>query len=164
MKTPETVAAEELRYVPIDAIRESTTNHRSHFDPIKLNELAISIRENGVLEPILVRPLFNGEGAKHVYEVVFGHRRLRAAALAKIQSVPARIKLLDDKQVLEVQLIENLQRQDVHPMEEAQGFALLLKCEGYTAELIAEKIGKDRSYVYKRLQFNALTDSGARKK
>jgi ParB family chromosome partitioning protein len=164
MKNEAVIAAEELKYLPLGSIRESKTNHRTYFDPVQLKELAASIEANGVLEPILVRPLtlkFKESDPQPAlaYEVVFGHRRLRAAVLAKLGTIPARIKSMNEQQVLEVQLIENLQRQDVHPMEEAQGFALLLKCQGYTADLIGEKIGKDRSYVYKRLQFNALTDS-----
>lgn len=142
----------------VTAIAESATNPRRHFDSHKLQELAESIRSNplGVVEPLVVRPKVGKNGFTH--ELVVGARRLRAAKIAGRETVPVRIADLTDEQVLEIQVVENLQREDVHPLEEAEGYERLLKIKGYTAEVIAEKIGKDRSYVYKRIQLARLIE------
>lgn len=110
-------------------------------------------RPRGIIEPLIVRP----HGKK--FQVVAGGKRFKAAFEAELASVPVRVMELDDEGVLEVQLIENIQRSDPHPMEEAQAFHRLLKMQkGYTADILAEKVGKDRSYVYKRLQFMELIE------
>jgi ParB family chromosome partitioning protein len=135
--------------LPIAMIRESETNPRKTYDPKKLHELSESIKANplGVVEPLVVQ-----EMAKDDYRVIAGSRRLRAAKLAGLTAIPARVATLTEEQVLEIQLIENLQREDVHPVEEAEGYARLMKIDKeYTPEWIAERVGKDRSYVYKRL-------------
>ncbi len=105
----------EFQYIAIDTIHESATNPRRTFDECKLGELAESIRTNGLIQPITVRP--NSEG----FEIVAGARRFRAAQLAEVFSLPARIVTISDAQALEWQLVENSQRVDVHPYEEAQG-------------------------------------------
>ena len=105
-----------FQYLAIDTIHESTTNPRRTFDEAKLQELAESIRHHGLIQPITVRP--NSEG----FELVAGARRYRAAQLAELFSIPARIVELTDAQSQEWQLVENSQRVDVHPYEEAQGF------------------------------------------
>jgi ParB family chromosome partitioning protein len=138
--------------LPIGQLAESKTNPRRHFDPGKLAELAASAKQHGILEPLLVRP-HNGKGLG--YEIVAGARRYRAAKLAELKVLPVRIMELTDEQVLEIQLIENLQREDPHPMEEADGYQRLIAM-GHTAEELAEKVGKDRSYIYKRIQLAAL--------
>ena len=106
----------EFQYIAIDTIHESATNPRRTFDEAKLQELAESIRTNGLIQPITVRP--NSDG----FEIVAGARRFRASQLAEMFSVPARIVEISDAQALEWQLVENSQRVDVHPYEEAQGF------------------------------------------
>ncbi len=115
-----------------------------HFDEDAMQELAASIRENGVLQPLLVRPR-----TERRFEIVFGERRYRGAAMAEKETVPVCIREMTDAQVLEAQLVENLQRQDVHPLHEAQGFAALLRLEEpkYSIELIAAKCGKSAGYV-----------------
>jgi ParB family transcriptional regulator, chromosome partitioning protein len=105
--------------IPLEKIRESKTNPRSYFDHAKLAELAENIRQHGVLQPILVRPL--PEGTADSYELVAGARRYRASKLAGRESIPASVRELTDTQCLELQLIENLQRADVHELDEAQG-------------------------------------------
>ncbi len=106
----------EFQYIAIDTIHESATNPRRTFDECKLGELAESIRSNGLIQPITLRP--NSDG----FEIVAGARRFRAAQLAELFSLPARIVDITDAQALEWQLVENSQRVDVHPYEEAQGF------------------------------------------
>jgi ParB family transcriptional regulator, chromosome partitioning protein len=124
-----------FQYLAIDTIHESTTNPRRTFDEGKLRELAASIKHHGLIQPITVRP--NSEG----FELIAGARRYRAALLAELFSIPARIVEIDDAQVLEWQLIENSQRVDVHPYEEAVGFQRLLDLPGYDVTALAEKSG-----------------------
>ena len=129
----------------LSSIHESTTNPRRTFDGSKLAELAESLRSQGLIQPITVRP--NSEG----YEIVAGARRFRAAHLAEMDEVPVRIVQLSDEQAIEWQLIENSQRVDVHPYEEAQGFQRLLDLPGYDVATLAEKTGKSDSLIYARL-------------
>ena len=134
------------------------TNPRSQFDAAALAELADNIRLHGVLQPVLVRPLPGGE--PDWYELVAGARRYRASRLAKRETIPATIRELTDTQCLELQLIENLQRADVHELDEARGYAALmnLEPETYTVETIAEKIGRSEKYVYARLRLMHLVE------
>lgn len=124
----------EYRNLPLDSLIESSINPRRIFDETALNELAESIRTQGVLSPLLVRPI-----NPQTYEVVAGRRRYRAAQLAGVESVPVDIRELTDAQCLEIAIVENLQRRDVHPLEEAEGFASLLRLEEprYSIKLIA---------------------------
>jgi ParB family chromosome partitioning protein len=143
----------EYRDLPIDWLIESTTNPRQTFEEDAMQELAASIREHGVLQPLLVRP-----HAERRFEIVFGARRYRGAAIAEKETVPVCIREMTDAQVLEAQLVENLQRQDVHPLHEAQGFAALLRLEDpkYSIELIAAKCGKQPGYIASRLRLTEL--------
>ncbi len=140
----------EFQYIAIDTIHESATNPRRTFDECKLGELAESIRTNGLIQPITVRP--NSEG----FEIVAGARRFRAAQLAEMFSLPARIVTINDAQALEWQLVENSQRVDVHPYEEAQGFQRLLDMPGYDVAALVEKSGKSAAHVYARLSLLQL--------
>ena len=150
--------------VPLAAIRPSPTNHRKTF--IGLDELAESIRSKGVINPITVRPapLALGTGKRSgkvdaaAYELIAGERRWRAAKLAGLETIPVILRPLSDVEVLELQLIENVQRQDVHPLEEADGYRDLLDHHGYTAEKIAAKTGKSAAYVYGRLKLCVLEE------
>ncbi len=139
-----------FQYLAIDTIHESTTNPRRTFDEGKLRELAASIKHHGLIQPITVRP--NSEG----FELIAGARRYRAALLAELFSIPARIVEIDDAQVLEWQLVENSQRVDVHPYEEAVGFQRLLDLPGYDVTALAEKSGKSTSHIYARLSLSYL--------
>ena len=139
-----------FQYVAIDQLHESTTNPRQTFEQSKLEELAESIRQHGLIQPITVRP--NNKG----FEIVAGARRFRAAQLAELFSFPVRIVELDDAQAMEWQLVENSQRVDVHPYEEAQGFQRLLDLPGYDVTALAEKSGKSASHIYARLSLLQL--------
>ena len=139
-----------FQFLAIDTIHESTTNPRRTFDEAKLYELAESIKHNGLIQPITVRPDSQG------FEIVAGARRYRAAQLAELFSVPARIVEIDDAKALEWQLVENSQRVDVHPYEEAQGFQRLLDIPGYDVATLVEKSGKSASHVYARLSLLQL--------
>ncbi len=143
----------EYRDLPIDWLVESPTNPRQIFDDDGLQELAASIRANGVLQPLLVRP-----HAERRFEIVFGARRYRGAAIAEQETVPVCIREMTDAQVLEAQLVENLQRRDVHPLDEAHGYARLLALDEpkYSIELIAAKCGKQPGYVASRLRLTEL--------
>jgi ParB family chromosome partitioning protein len=143
----------EFQYIAIDTIHESATNPRRTFDEAKLQELAESIRTNGLIQPITVRP--NSDG----FEIVAGARRFRASQLAEMFSVPARIVEISDAQTLEWQLVENSQRVDVHPYEEAQGFQRLLDMPGYDVAALVEKSGKSASHIYARLSLLQLIPS-----
>ena len=147
--------AYEYRNLPLSLLTESTSNPRRHFEDGPLRELAQSIRVQGVLSPLLVRPL-----TEQSFEIVAGARRFRAAQLAEAEAVPVRIVNLSDAEALEAQLIENLQRRDVHPLEEAQGFRALLSLEEprYSVEQIAAKVGKAPSYVAQRLRLTELIE------
>ncbi len=139
-----------FQYLALDTVHESSTNPRRTFDEAKLYELAQSIRQHGLIQPITVRP--NNIG----FEIVAGARRFRAAQLAELFAVPARIVDIDDAQSLEWQLVENSQRVDVHPYEEAQGFQRLLDIPGYDVAALVEKSGKSASHIYARLSLLQL--------
>lgn len=137
--------------VPLDRIIPSKTNPRHTFDLAKLAELTESVRRHGVLQPVLVRP--KGQG----FELVAGERRYRAAKAAGLAEIPASVRDLSDVAVLELQVIENLQREDIHPLEEAQGYRRLLETKEYTVARIAERIGRSAVYVYDRVKLLQLT-------
>jgi ParB family chromosome partitioning protein len=141
--------ATEYRELPLALLNESKTNPRRVFDDVSLRELAASIRSQGVLSPLLVRPL-----TENGFEIVAGARRYRAAQMAEAVTVPVRIKQMSDAEVLEAQLVENLIRAEIHPMEEAEGFARLLALEQpkYSIDQIAAKVGKQPSFVASRLK------------
>jgi ParB family chromosome partitioning protein len=146
-------SSKEYLNIPIVELTESSTNPRKVFDEERLEELAGSIRSKGVLSPLLVRRI-NGH-----FEIVTGARRYRAAWRAGLDEIPVRIGAFNDEEALEIQIIENIQRADVHPFEEAQGFRALLDREGvdYSIEKIAAKTGKAASFIAKRLKLLDLT-------
>jgi ParB family chromosome partitioning protein len=147
-----------MQDIPLLHIQESKTNPRRQFDETKLAELADNIRQHGVLQPVLVRPLPGGDAG--FYELVAGARRYRASKLAGRETIPATVRVLTDTECLELQLIENLQRADVHELDEARGYAVLMQLqpETYTVETLAEKIGRSEKYVYARLRLIHLVD------
>jgi ParB family chromosome partitioning protein len=144
-----------FQYIAIDQLFESKTNPRQTFDQTKLEELAASIKHHGLIQPIVVRPKDNR------FEVVAGARRYRASLLAEEFSVPAHIRELNDAEAIEWQLVENSQRVDVHPYEEAQGFQRLLDVPGYDVAALVEKSGKSASHIYARLSLLQLIPSVA---
>ncbi len=139
-----------FQYLAIDTIHESANNPRVTFDPVKLEELAASIRQHGLIQPITVRP--NSDG----FEIVAGARRFRAAQMAELFSVPVHIVEIDDAHALELALAENVLRADVHPYEEAAGLRRLLDMPGYDVATLAEKFGKSASHIYARLSLLQL--------
>jgi ParB family chromosome partitioning protein len=143
------INATEYRELPLALLNESKTNPRRVFDEVSLRELAASIRSQGVLSPLLVRPL-----TENGFEIVAGARRYRAAQMAEAVTVPVRIKQMGDAEVLEAQLVENLIRAEIHPMEEAEGFARLLALEEpkYSIEQIGARVGKSAMFVASRLK------------
>jgi ParB family transcriptional regulator, chromosome partitioning protein len=151
--TQNAVSNHEYRNVPITVLVESASNPRKRFDEKSIEELAASFKTQGVLAPLLVREL---EQSK--YEVVAGARRLRAARLAELASVPVRIVKLTDSEAIEAQVVENLQREDIHPLEEALGFKSLLELgePAYTIATIASRAGKSEAYVYGRIRLADL--------
>ena len=134
-------------------LKLSATNPRRHIDENELNELAESIKQHGILQPLLIRKNCKG------YEIVAGERRYRAALKANLEKLPVIIKSLTDQEVVEIQLIENLQRKDVHPLDEAYGFKNLLEISKFDTKTIAEKIGKNEAYVYSRLKLLDLEET-----
>lgn len=142
-------AAEQLARVALSLIDESLTNPRKRFDPAKLAELADDIRAHGLIQPVIVRP----RGAR--YELVVGARRFRASALAGSTTILARVREYSDREVCEVQLTENGQRDDVHPLEEADAYEHL-RAQGASLDELAARTGKSVSYVRHRLQYCAL--------
>lgn len=141
---------EHLKEVVLVEISTSKTNPRSDFNEKSIMELAESIKENGVLQPLLVRPTEKG------YELVCGERRLRACKLINLKSVPVQIKNLNDQEALEAQIIENLEREDVHPLREAETFKLMIDKGNYLIEDIATKIAKSEKFILQRLSLNNL--------
>lgn len=151
--------------IPLADIIQSPTNPRKHFDAAKIDELALSIKAHGVLQPILVRKwevgMANPSHQPMVemmrrHEIVCGERRWLASQIAGMATIPAIVRELTDKQVLELQVVENLQREDVHALEEAEGYERLMKFHDYTADTLGEKIGKSRAYIYARIKLLAL--------
>jgi len=140
--------------MPIEMLKASPNNPRKHFADSDLADLANSIRDKGLLQPIVVRPIANGE-----YEIVAGERRWRAAQRAGIHEVPVLIRLLSDGEALEIALIENIQRADLNPLEEARAFGLLLDQFSYTQQQLADSIGKSRSHIANTLRLMNLPES-----
>ena len=153
-----------MQHVPVLSIARSLTNPRKHFDPTKLQELADSIAASGVHQSILIRPLPASRIKDEMawaraekrepaqYELVCGERRWRASQLAKVAEIPAMIRPLTDAQALEAQIIENLQRDDITELEEAEGYQALMETQNITDDQLAAKVGKSRSYIYARLK------------
>ena len=138
-------------FLPIYQVEPGLHQPRKYFDDEALSDLADSIREHGVIQPLTVRRLSSG-----YYQIIAGERRWRAAKLAGLAEVPAVIVEADDKKVMELGLIENLQREDLNPMEEAEGYLLLLTDYGMTQEEVAKRMGKSRPAIANALRLTAL--------
>jgi ParB family chromosome partitioning protein len=137
-----------IRNIPLDRITPNPGQPRMTFDEDALAELAASITEHGVLQPILVRPT----GELQQYELVAGERRWRAARAAGLKEIPALIEQLDDETALEIGIIENLQREDLSPLEEAMIYDRMTHEHGYSVRRLAQKLGKDKGYIENRLR------------
>jgi len=138
--------------VELDAIVPGPMQPRTHFDEASLESLAESIRSHGIVQPLLVRR--RGEG----YELIAGERRWRAAKLAGISRVPVVVKEVPDESLLEIALIENIQRENLNPIEEAQAYKKLIETVGLTQEALASRVGRDRSYITNYLRLLKLSD------
>jgi ParB/RepB/Spo0J family partition protein len=136
-----------VRVIPVDNIDSNPNQPRTIFDAEALHELAASVREHGVLQPILVRPLGSNR-----YQLVAGERRWRAAKEAGLVTIPALVEELDDDTALEISIIENLQREDLSPLEEAAMYDRMVREHGYSIRKLAEKLGKDKGYLENRLR------------
>ncbi len=150
---PETA---EVRMLPLNRIRPNPFQPRKEFAPEELAKLSKSIRDNGLLQPLLVRP---GPGDEEGWELVAGERRLRAVAELGWSEVPAWVKEVDDQTLLVLALVENLQREALGPLEEAEGYRVLSESFGLTQGEIAEAVGKDRSTVANTLRLLQLPPS-----
>jgi ParB family chromosome partitioning protein len=141
--------------LPIELMRRNADQPRRSFDAEALQELADSIRERGVIQPILVRPLASAPGE---YQIVTGERRWRAAQLAGLHQIPAIVRDLEDLEVIELALIENIQRADLNALEEARGYAGMIKRFNRSHETIAGIVGKSRSHVANTLRLMRLPE------
>jgi len=141
--------------IPVEQIMPNPDQPRRQFSPDKLSELAASIREKGVIQPLILR---RNPRNPDTYEIVAGERRWRAAQMAQLHTVPAVIRDLDDTEVLEVAIIENIQRSDLNPVEEAAGFKLLMDRFGHTQERLSEALGKSRSHIANLLRLLNLPE------
>jgi len=146
---------EGVRQIPIEFIRSNSRNPRQSFNEAELEELAASIRERGIIQPIVVRPV---AAATDTFEIVAGERRWRAAQRAGLHSVPIISLQINDREALELSIVENVQRADLNALEEAKGYAQLASDYGYSHAEIGRVIGKSRSHVANTLRLLALPE------
>lgn len=142
-----------VRMIPVANIEPNPEQPRVIFDTAALDDLAASIREHGVLQPILVRPL-----GRNRYQLVAGERRWRASEAAGLATLPALVEDIDDDTALEISIIENLQREDLSPLEEATMYDRMIRDHGYSVRKLATKLGKDKGYVENRLRLADAPD------
>jgi ParB family chromosome partitioning protein len=144
----------ELRYLPVDLLQRSTFQPRQNFDRTALQELADSITSQGIVQPVVVRPILAGEK----FEIIAGERRWRAAQLAGLHEIPAIVRNMDEQTAMCLALIENIQRQDLNPLEEARAMSRLMQEFTMTHEAVAEAVGRSRSTVSNLLRLLELPD------
>ena len=146
-------AAQAVTTLPPQRIEPNPNQPRKRFDEVELQALADSIAQHGLLQPLAVRDMGNG-----YYQIIAGERRWRACRLAGLSEVPVTVVEADDRTVMELALVENLQREDLNPMEEAEGYRVLLEEYGLTQEQAAQQVGKSRSAVANALRLLTLSD------
>lgn len=144
----------ELKSIRLELLKRGQYQPRKYFDPEALQELADSIKEQGIIEPIIVRPLPN-----HTYEIIAGERRWRAAQLAGLQEVPCLVRDCSDQEAAALTVIENIQRQDLNPIEEAESYQRLIHEFGYSHEEVAKALGKSRTGITNHLRLLKLEPS-----
>jgi ParB family chromosome partitioning protein len=147
-----------LRTVPIEALSPGPEQPRKRFDPERLAELARSIETQGIIQPIVVSPVVTAPGQARRYLIVAGERRWRAAQQAGLHEVPVVVREVDDDERLELALVENIQRADLNPIEEARAYAQLLQLRGWTQDEMAGRVGKDRSTIANALRLLRLPE------
>lgn len=153
MAGPPPPAHIDVRQVAIELVEESPWNPRKHWVDAADEDLVASLRAHGILTPLLARPVQGPPPAYRRYELAAGHRRLRAAKAAGLPMVPVQIREMGDEEFRQILIVENLQRADIHPLDEADAYHALRQADGaYTPEAIAAKVGKSVSYVYRRLK------------
>jgi len=155
VEAPETEPTRAPMVLPVAALTPSPLQPRQVFDEAAIDDLAASIRERGVLQPLLVRP---APGMNGIYEIIAGERRWRASQRAQVHEVPVVIREMTDQEALEVALVENLQRQDLNALEEAEGYRRLQEEFNHTQEDLAKAVGKSRSHVANTMRLLALPD------
>ena len=143
------------RQVPIERLHPNPDQPRRSFNEDALAELAASIREKGIIQPLIVRPARDPEGD---FEIVAGERRWRASQIAQLHEVPVIVRDFDDTEVLEIAIIENIQRADLNPVDEAHGYQQLMSRFGHTQEQLAQALGKSRSHIANTLRLLTLPD------
>jgi ParB family chromosome partitioning protein len=148
-------APKDVRTLPIEALRPGRFQPRRHFDAESLEALTQSIRQQGILQPILVRHL---PGDANSYEILAGERRWRAAQAAQLHDVPVILRDMDDRGASEVALIENIQRQDLNPIEEGEGYRRLIEEFNHTQEELGQALGKSRSHIANTMRLLALPE------
>ena len=154
MKLNNEISQGKIVELPIDDVEPDPNQPRKYFDETSLQELAQSIRQHGLLQPILVRPFLND-----IFQIVFGERRWRACKRVGLKTIKAEVRELDDKRVLELRLVENLQRQGLNPIEKAVTFRRMIDELGYTHEELGKRIGKSREYITNKLRLLELPDN-----
>jgi len=145
--------SEELVEIDLDLIEPNSLQPRTNFDESRLEELAQSIRSNGIIQPLLVRRIENGK-----YQLIAGERRWRAAQRAGLPNVPCVVKEIPDDKVLELALIENIQRQELNAIEEAHAYKRLIETLGLTQEMVAQRVGRDRTFITNYLRLLRLPE------
>ena len=146
--SPETIhRSTGVKVVPLDRVEPNPQNPRLAYDEDTLAELAASIREHGVLQPVLVRPVDENR-----FQLIAGERRWRASKIAGLATIPALVEDIDDSTALEISIIENLQREDISPLDEAVMYDRMIKEHGYSIRRLADKLGKDKGYLENRLR------------
>lgn len=148
-----TTPKEEIININIKELRANPYQPRKVFDKVALEELASSIKEHGVFQPIIVKSSIKG------YEIIAGERRVRASVLAGLETIPAIVRNFNDQEMMEIALLENLQREDLNPIEEALAYEAIIKARGLSHEGFAKIIGKSKSYVTNMLGLLNLPDS-----
>ncbi len=147
---------DNVRKIPIEYIKNNPNNPRKMFSDLELSELAESIKEKGIFQPILIR---TKTGKKDQYEIIVGERRWRAAQKCGLHEIPAIIREVSDQEALELAIIENVQRTDLNPIEEATGYAQLISMNSFSQSQLAKVVGKSRSYIANSLRLLKLPDT-----
>jgi len=142
-----------MQRMPVAWLQSGKFQPRHHFDEEALRELADSVRERGILEPLLVRPL---DGKRDAYEIIAGERRWRAAQIAGLHDVPVLVRSLTDREAMEFGIIENVQREDLSPIEEGEGYKRLIEEFGHTQEALAKIVGKSRPHITNMMRLLSL--------
>ncbi len=153
---PDFGEVEGQRIVALESLKAGRLNPRRNFSEEQIEELAASIRERGLVQPLVVRPV---RGEQETYEIVAGERRWRAAQRANLHEVPVVVRALSDQEAIEIAIIENVQREDLNAIEEAEGYRLLMHGHGYTQEDLSRVIGKSRSHLANTLRLLKLPES-----